>query len=105
MVKIECHDFGDIYIFSVPTQFNTLFSGQNYPKKWMIFKKSVSFDKFSFLAFQQEVKHYCSSKVVDFAAFWKKSGKCEKRRIFDDFLDFDISASRRRTGMFFHSRS
>ena len=30
---------------------DTLFSGHNYPKNYPIFKKSASFDKFSFLAF------------------------------------------------------
>ena len=71
-----------------PNIFPTLFSGQNYPKKWPIFKKSASFDKYRFLAFQREVKRYCSLKIVDFTAFWKKSGKCEKRRIFDVFFRF-----------------
>ena len=83
-----CKDFLCKDILRVPTIFPTLFSGHNYPKKWPIFKKSASFDKFRFLAFQREVKRYCSLKIVDFTAFWKKSGKCEKRRIFDVFFRF-----------------
>ena len=82
-----------------------------YPKKWLISKQLVSFEKFRTLAFQQEVLRYCSTKIV-FTVVFKKMGKCQKSRIFYVFFrfsywhsKFNISPSRRRTEIYFHFRS